>query len=61
MSTSMISRPVVNDNTPDRSASADNADPKTPRMTPRMTPRTDPASPSAVEPHWELLIAAATD
>jgi len=57
MSTSMVSRPVVNDNTPDRSASADNAEPKTPRM----TPRTDPASPSAVEPHWELLIAAATD
>jgi hypothetical protein len=53
----MVSRPVVNDNTPDRSASADNAEPKTPRM----TPRTDPASPSAVEPHWELLIAAATD
>jgi hypothetical protein len=49
----MVSRPVVNDNTPDRSASADNAEPKTPRI--------DPASPSPVEPHWELLIAAATD
>ncbi|HEY5091568.1 MAG TPA: hypothetical protein VIK30_16425 [Polyangia bacterium] len=49
----MISRPVPSDTTPDRLASAEKAEPK--------TPRTDPASPSPVEPHWELLIAAATD
>jgi hypothetical protein len=53
MSASMVSRPPATDSTPDRSASADNAEQK--------TTRTDPKTSDPVEPHWELVIAAATD
>jgi hypothetical protein len=53
MSASMVSRPPVTDSTPDRSAAADNAEPK--------AKRSEVKTADAVEPHWELVIAAATD
>lgn len=53
MSASMVSRPDVTDSTPDRSASADSVEQK--------ASRPDPKASDPVEPHWELVIAAATD
>lgn len=52
MSVSKDPRPIVTDSAPDRSA-ADSAD--------KAVCRADPKVPLAVEPHWELVIAAATD
>jgi hypothetical protein len=60
MSASMVSRPPVTDSTPDRSAAADNAEPKAKRSEPKAK-RSEPKAADAVEPHWELVIAAATD
>jgi hypothetical protein len=52
MSVSKDPRPTVTDSTPDRTA-ADSAD--------KAVSRPDPKAPSPVEPHWESVIAAATD
>ena len=53
MSASMVSRPLPNDTTPDRSARTDSPD--------NAVLRTDPKIADPVEPHWDLVIAAATD
>lgn len=60
MSASMVSRPSSSDSIPpshselpDRSAGAERAD--------QGGPRPDPAVSAPVEPHWEGVIAAATD
>jgi hypothetical protein len=52
MSVSKDPRPPVTDSTPDQSA-ADSPD--------KSVFRPGPKAPSPVEPHWELVIAAATD
>jgi hypothetical protein len=52
MSVSKDPRPLLTDSAPDRSA-ADSAD--------KPVFRADPKAPPAVEPHWESVIAAATD
>jgi hypothetical protein len=52
MSVSKDPRPTVTDSTPDRSA-ADSPD--------KAVFRPDPKAASPVEPHWESVIAAATD
>jgi hypothetical protein len=49
----MLSRPLPTDTTPDRSASADSPE--------NTVLRTAPKTPDPVEPHWDLVIAAATD
>jgi hypothetical protein len=53
MSASMVSRPNLTDSTPDRSASADSVE--------QQASRPDSNAAAPVEPHWELVIAAATD
>lgn len=57
MSASMVTRPPVADSipasSPDRSAGAEPAE--------RGGPRPDPKTAAPVEPHWEGVIAAATD
>ncbi len=57
MSASMVTRPPVADSIPaslpDRSAGAEPAE--------RGGPRPDPKASAPVEPHWEGVIAAATD
>jgi hypothetical protein len=53
MSASMASRPTPTDSTPVRSANADGAEKK--------ASRPDPKAADPVEPHWDLVIAAATD
>jgi hypothetical protein len=60
MSAPMVSRPPLTDSTPDRSAAADTAEPKAKRGEPKAK-RGDSRTADAVEPHWELVIAAATD
>jgi hypothetical protein len=52
MSASKDPRPTVTNSAPDRSA-ADSAE--------KAVLRADPKAPPAVEPHWESVIAAATD
>jgi hypothetical protein len=52
MSVSKDPRPIVSDSVPDRSA-ADGAD--------KVVFRADPKAPAPIEPHWESVIAAATD
>jgi hypothetical protein len=49
----MDSRPPAADSAPDRSTSADSRD--------KATSRPDPKVPAPLEPHWEPVIASATD
>jgi hypothetical protein len=53
MSAPLDSRPLVADSTPDRSTSVDSRE--------KAASRPDLKAPAPLEPHWERVIASATD